>query len=210
MAGSKLTVLTDLPVPALADKMYIVRPSLGAAGSLSVTVANLRAFLLAGVPVALPPDTTTYNSAAGGALTTFATYNITLPSNGNYFRFFYGGAYAANANTKRVTLTVGGNGYEDTGLIDVRTLGWIISGIVTRLSNITVRVLTVFNGGILAIDGANAIVATNIGGRVNQRVAPSLTVPDLNTNPLAMVTSGAGTALADVTQVLGINEVVQF
>jgi len=69
---------------------------------------------------------------------------------------------------------------------------------------------SVFDGGILAIDGANAIVATNIGGRINQRVSPSLTVTDLNTNPLVMVTSGAGTALADVTQVLGVNEITRF
>jgi hypothetical protein len=208
--SDKLPALGNLAVPALTDLLYIVTPGIDPLGSFNITYAQLLAAIRAGVPVALPPDTTTYNSAAGGALTTFATYNITLPSNGDYFKFLYGGAYAANANTKRVTLTVGGNGYEDTGLIDIRTLGWLISGVVTRLTDTTVRVVTVFDGGILAIDGANNIVVTNIGGRMNQRVSPSLAVPDLDTNPLAMVTSGAGTAAADVTQVLGVNEIVQF
>jgi hypothetical protein len=208
--SNKLPNLTNLATPALTDLFYIVTPGIEPLGSFNISFAQLRAELLSGVGIAQPIDTTTYSSAAGGALTTFATYNITLPSNGDYFKFFYGGAYAANANTKRVTLTVGGNAYEDTGLIDIRTLGWVLSGVVTRLTDTTVRAVTVFDGGILAIDGANAIVATNIGGRMNQRVAPSLTVADLDTNPLVMVTSGAGTAAADVTQVIGMNEIVQF
>lgn len=208
--SDKLPALNNLAVPASTDLLYIVTPGIDPLGSFNITFAQLRAALLSGVGVAQPIDTTTYSSAAGGGLTTFATYNISLPNDGDYFKFFYGGAYAANTNTKRVVLTVGGNGYEDTGLIDIRTLGWIISGIVTRLSDTTVRTVTVFDGGILSINGANAIVATNIGGRMNQRVAPTLTVADLDTNPLTMVTSGAGTAAADVTQVLGMNEVVLF
>lgn len=208
--SDQLPALPNKAVPDLTDLLYLVEPGIEPLGSFNITYAQLRAALLSGVGVAQSIDTTTYSSAAGGGLTTFATYNISLPNDGDYFKFFYGGAYAANANTKRFTLTVGGNGYEDTGLIDVRTLGWIISGIVTRLTDTTVRVVTVFDGGVLVINGANAIVATNIGGRMNQRVSPSLAVADLDTNPLAMVTSGAGTAAADVTQVLGMNEVVLF
>ena len=208
--SDQLPALTNKAIPALTDLLYLVEPGIEPLGSFNILISQIRSFLLSGVGVSQPIDTVTASSAAGGALTPFRTYNISLPTNGDYFKFFYGGAYAANTNTKRVTLDVGGNSYEDTGLIDVRTLGWIISGVVTRLSDVAVRVLSVFDGGILVINGANAIVATNIGGRMNQRVSPTLAVPDLDTNPLVMQTSGAGTALADVTQLIGMNEVFQF
>ena len=144
---------------------------------------------------------------SGASLTTLHTVIIppgSLANNGDYIEGMHGGSYAANANIKRVVWSIGGSLFEDTGLIDVRALGWVFLPIITRLTSTSIRVISVFDGGILQTDSAGANTVTGIGGRMNQRISITLTVPNLDLNSLTLLVQGQGTNNDDVTSNLSI------
>ena len=208
MAGSKLTALTDLPLPALTDKMYIVRPSLGAVGSLSVTVANLRSFLLSGLAVAFPPDTSVVGNVGAGvdALHTFTLPANSLRSNGDYLRVRYSGKFASNNNDKRILITFDAQTASDTTLADFDLGDWIYDLTYIRLSSTTVRVAINNAVGFVSFFNGAAGGSGVVGGSNTQ----SITVANLNSNAVTLLVSAEATADNDVTQNLSILELVQF
>jgi hypothetical protein len=116
----------------------------------------------------------------------------------------YGINFAGNANAKRVTWSVtGAVNWEDSGLIDVRSLGVIHKLRLVRRNSTSIISHSLLNEGILQTNSAGVNSVTGIGGRMNQR-AGYITVPDMNTLPMTLTFSGQGTTNGDVGLYLAI------
>jgi hypothetical protein len=163
---------------------------------------------IVGYPKVIKIDVSTPGNVGTG-LDTLHTFTVpagTLAANDDWIRVYYAGEYGANDDNKRVVNTIAGSNFEDTGLIDVDSLGWILEYYLVRLSATTVRFQSLFNSGLIAVDSAGVNIVTNIGGRTNERFSTSFTVADLNSNTLALACLGeSSTATNDnVKQTLSI------
>jgi len=208
MASSKLTALSDLAIPALTDEMYIVRPSDGAAGSRSVTLTNLRAFLLGGVRDNIEVNMSTVGNVDAGpdVLHTFTLGAGSLAANEDYLWLRYAGAFAANANTKTLIILFGGQTVSN--LAQIQNGGaWVYDIIYTRVSDTTVRCASQISWGRLRRPSGGALTDD---GLLTGEVA-LITVADLDTTAMILEVQGgnAGSATDDTVQNLSIIELVK-
>lgn len=135
-----------------------------------------------------------------------------LATNGDYVDFEFSGSFTNNDDNKRVGYSVGGTVVEDTGLIDIDSLGWTMRGRIIRLTSTSVRVTSFHNQGVQQIDSAAAVSATGIGSRSTQRTSDITGLSDLGANSLAIVVFGeSATATNDnVQQKLTILQATQM
>lgn len=215
--SAKLTALTDLSAPALTDEMYIVRPSLGLAGSRSITLANLQTFLFAAVAIAFPTITTTIGNAGAGLdpLHSFSLPAGSLATNGDYLHVRYGGFFnTGNANTKRVQVSADSQVAFNSGarVFDIGLArGWRIELDYIRIADTALRV-----SGFAALGNALTSAGAFDGGNSRfyyQALQPTdLTVSDLDTNAITLLVEGesGGAADNDVVQTFSAFELTQF
>jgi len=218
--GNELAVLTATGSAVneitLANAATTNAPSITASGNDSNINLNLRGkgtgrVSILGTPWAIQVDTSTVGNVGGG-LDTLHTYSLpagSLATNGDYLKVVYGGLYAANDNNKRLVISFGGQGVEDSGLIDIDSgtnIGWTVHIRYTRLSATTVLATATICSGFLQFDSGGANAGT--GGRYLSR-SFVLTVTDLAANAQTLLVQAEATADNDVTQNLSIVELVQ-
>lgn len=208
MAGSKLTALTDLTVPALTDEMYIVRPADGALGSRNVTVANLRAFLSLGVPRVISGGvnvTATGNVGAGlDPLHSFTLPADTLANDLDFIEAVFGGTFATNDNDKRLAIQFDGQTIFDSALQDFDGQAdrdqWALKTTIIRVTDTFINAVTQILIGQFFADGAGTLVSTN--GMIRGSVVNGVAVADLDTNAVVFrVAAESGAAATnDIVQ----------
>jgi hypothetical protein len=212
--SSKLTALADLSPLALTDEMYVVRPSLGAAGSRSSLLSSLRALILAGVPQNIEVNTSTVNSAGVGpdVLHTFSLPANSLATNGDYLSLWYAGGFAAVNRDKWVQAQFDGTSYEGGGVFDFDlNTGWAMAARITRTDATHVTVSHILMQNLLEITAANVATSLNAGGAIISRDS-NFAVANLNSNAITMRVRSvvaAGAAAGDVFQNLSIIELCQ-
>lgn len=152
-------------------------------------------------------------SAAGapGALTSLHSFPLpanSLATNGDWVRATHSGVLAPTAaNNKRLLESFGGQTVHDTTLLDVDGgVGWKTVAEYIRLSATSVYASMSIVFGFVQINGAGANGGN--GGRIIV-ASLNLTVANLNSNPMTILTQGQGTTLNDVTQNGSIIELCQ-
>lgn len=88
------------------------------------------------IPMVLFRSSSQVGNAAGGAATTLWSETIaadTLEFDGDYIKYEAGGTFAATANTKQITITLGSTTIFDSGALAITAAGdWHIQGIIYR------------------------------------------------------------------------------
>lgn len=141
------------------------------------------------------------NVGAGlDSLHTFTLPANRLANNNDYVKCRYGGPFAVNDNDKRIRLSIDAQTTFDSGLKDIDFSQWWAEVIYTRLSSTTVRangfiamgqVIVLTNGTIDTGNSTYDYRAINV---------PSITVADLNANPVILLVQAEGTANNDIVQ----------
>jgi hypothetical protein len=200
--SSKLPALANTPTPLATDLMYLVRVALGAAGSLNATLADLRAFLLAGVPQRIETNITPAQNTGAGLdpLHTFTLLAGTLSAAEDSLDVLYCGTFATNDNDKRIVITLDGQTVTTigTGAFDQDSGSWSYRITYTRLTATSVLAKIDFNWGFMTRDGAGAMV----GNGITATATATITVADLDANSVILLVSAEGVANADIIQLL--------
>jgi hypothetical protein len=206
--SDKLPALNNLATPALTDLLYIVTPGIDPLGSFNITVEDLQAFLLAGVPRVIERNfTSTPTSVAGPVVMHTFDVPAGLMQDEDILEIEYGGLVATNANNKFISNTVGGNTIENASggsLTGPGLFGWKMYVRVIRLSDVLVQCSTDTLMGFLSVSTANVVTTAGLGFASFNRQNASVAVADLDTNNLTLQCLGAGGAAGDVTQNLSI------
>lgn len=147
----------------------------------------------------------------GAALTVLHTFTLpanSLIKNGDGLRIVYGGLYASNANTKRIQTEFDSQVLYNSGLLTINSGSWQITEDILRLSATSIRVsLGVLLGQIDANAGSTAVAAGG-GAEIAGRNI-TVTVANLNSNPVVIRVLGQGTANDDVQQTYSTIDIVQ-
>jgi len=225
--SSKLTALPNAVAPQPTDEMYIVRPSLGVGGSLSITVAQL----FSTTPRALPPLTTPSTNAAPGQVT-LQNYGIpagTLPNDGDYLGFTMAGIIGPVNGVKFIQpqIVVGASvevttpypvniGFLSAGIPQdninfIGSTGWRICGEIVRTSPTAIIFSASLHYGWLGLHSDNNISAENQGAFAISGVfvGPTRNAINLNNGFSIQALCNAANA-GDFTQYLTTVEVFTF
>lgn len=187
--------LESIAGPVIAASQLIAAP-LTIDGSTDIVMkANGQ---IVGYARTIQQDSTPVGNVGAGldVLQTFTLPAASLAAANDFVEADYFGQYASNNNDKRVVWRLDGTLLEDTGLIDIDSQGWHLKVKITRLTDVTVRVQTVFSGGVLQTDSAGTNAATGVGGVHRTRTFPSQAISDLDVTGVVMRIegeSGAGT-----------------
>jgi len=145
-------------------------------------------------------------SVVGNVLTgldnlhTFSLLANRLANNNDYVKCKYGGTFAVNDNDKRIRLSIDAQTAFDSGLKDIDFSQWWGEITYTRLSATTVRangfmamgqIIVLTNGSIDTANSTYDYRAINV---------PSITVANLNSNPVTLLVQAEGTASNDIVQ----------
>jgi hypothetical protein len=163
---------------------------------------------IVGVPRVLPGsvNTTPVGNVGVGTdpLHSFLVPADTWSNDGDFVEAFYGGLYANNVNTKRLTVTANGVTILDSGLRDLRDGGinvkWSMHLGGYRLNSTTVRFSIDLIGCYLFVTPAGASGTSGTAGAIVVCQGADAPLPDLNANPIALLVSAQATSNDDVVQ----------
>lgn len=153
----------------------------------------------------------------GAAITDLHSFDVpanTLFTDGDFLRCSYAGFFNTTANTKLLTLSIGGfDNQEDTAGLSQLNGGsdnnWVIDLVVFRLSSTTLKLYTVTRYGFLRIQAAGAIEIFGAGflgfGRYR-----NLTVSNLNSTTMNIKIRATGAANDDILQLSSIVNATQM
>ena len=214
--SDQLPNLTNKPIPDLTDLLYLVEPGIEPSGSFNILISQLRAFLLSGVPVAFPPDTSEVGNVGAGLdlLDSFSLPADSLANDEDFLDVWYGGVFANNANAKLIQAEFGGTAYETGGGLvltgGASFVGWSLNIRIIRLSSTSVRVSHGYIAHSAFISVANAPNTFGAGSFVVSRSSDITGLANLNSNATDMELFGQGTADDDVVKNLRIIRLTQF
>jgi hypothetical protein len=151
------------------------------------------------------------NVVAGlDSLHTFTLLANRLANNNDYVKCKYSGIFATNDNDKRIRISIDGQTVFDSGLKDIDFGQWWAEITYVRLSATTVRasgfvamgqIIVLANGNIDTGNSSYDYRAVNV---------LSITVANLNTNPVVLLVQAEGTASNDITQNVSEQWLCQF
>lgn len=146
----------------------------------------------------------------GAALSDLHTFNLpigTLANDGDWLAIEYTGNFAATAANKQVAATFDGQGFIDTGLIDLPlSVGWVATSTITRLSSTSVVASSNISSNIVGLNSLNVPYTFGAGGEVVARGIVMTGIANLNSSLIPIVVQGRGGVGGDVFQVKSIIE----
>lgn len=195
-------------------------PTIAVSGSdanpnLNINAKGTGRVVIKGYPFALDVTTNVVGNVTTGldTLNSFTIVADTLANNLDFIEFSYCGGFGNNDNDKRITLTVDGQTIFDTGLTDLDgSVGalaqWTIAGDITRISATSVVTTANLLLGQIVVNSTPALVAGATNGLTSGRMI-TVTVANLDTNPVILLLSAEGTATDDITKTKSMIRVTQ-
>lgn len=134
-----------------------------------------------------------------GSLVTMQTYTLPAPSlknDNDFLDVLYGGEFAANNNSKNITIRAGGVVVHSFGLFPINGTDWAYKIRYVRTSSTNLRAIALALPVSIALNAATAALTGS--GVVFALFNPTITVADLNNNSCVFDVQGQGTNTTDV------------
>jgi hypothetical protein len=139
---------------------------------------------------------------AGASLVVLHTFTLpagSLKADNDFLDIIYAGGFAANNNTKNITLRANGNVVHSFGLFPINSAGWTYYVRYIRVSATSIVTVSMNIAGVINRDAATAAMSGS-GTHFQLIGNVGTTVQNLNTNNNVIDVQGQGTAANDVSQ----------
>ncbi len=217
--GNELALLTATGSAVneitLANAATAGAPSITASGGDSNINLNLRAkgtgkVSIPGYPFTIEVNTTATGNVGAGldSLHSFSLPAASLATDGDYVTAKYGGTFATNDADKRIQVTIDAQVAFNSGARDLDLGNWRIEMTVVRVSSTSVRVSGFAALGIV-LSGTDGALDTGNSRWYYQAFNATLTVANLTSNAVILLTQGEATSNNDIVQNASTIELVQ-